>query len=72
MTPLIGPPELADAGVTSVWLAPAFDGAGVHLNGVILWTCADAPAAGRITAAALATVSTLARCNQAMANPFST
>jgi hypothetical protein len=35
MTPLIGPPCVADAGVTSVWFAPALEGAGVHRKGVI-------------------------------------
>ena len=35
MTPEIGPPLAAEAGVSSVWLAPALAGAGVHLSGVM-------------------------------------
>ena len=30
MTPAIGPPSAAEAGVSLVWFAPAFAGAGVH------------------------------------------
>src|SRR5918994_1805960 len=46
MTPEIGPSWAADAGVSLVWFAPAFGGAGVHDNGVTPCTCADAEAAG--------------------------
>lgn len=41
MTPGIGPPLAAEAGVTFVWLAPALAGAGVHLRCVMPCTCAD-------------------------------
>jgi len=47
MTPEIGPPLAAEAGVSSVWLAPALAGAGVHLSGVMPCTCADALVAGK-------------------------
>src|ERR671911_1380357 len=52
MTPEIGPSWAADAGVSLVWFAPAFGGAGVHDNGVTPCTWADAEAAGTTTTAA--------------------
>ena len=51
MTPEIGPPLAAEAGVSLVWLAPALAGAGVHLSGVMPCTCADALVAGMSTSA---------------------
>src|SRR4029453_18210971 len=52
ITPEIGPPFAAAAGVSSSRLAPALSGAGVHRNGVMPCTCAEAPGAGTSTRAA--------------------
>src|SRR5215213_4855547 len=39
--------RVAGAGVSLVWLAPAFLGTcGMHSNGVVRWTCAEALPAG--------------------------
>src|SRR5215831_6980036 len=46
ISPVIGPPFVADAGVESVWFAPALLGTTLHCNsGVMPCTCAEAGAA---------------------------
>ena len=61
MTPEIGPPLAAAAGVSSVWFAPAFSGAGVHRKGVTPCTCAEAADAGTSTRATAVMVVPIAK-----------